>query len=762
MSVSKKTLKERRALSDARIIESAIKCFGKSGFTHTSLIQIAKNAGVTGALISQRYGTKEKLFYDVYFDVLERNFGDVNEDATPRECISYILSQIKNVSVNNPDDFAFFCMLYKSTDISKETVTLAEVNQKTINISRILSKAQKDGILPDGDVVKLVASFCGTVFLHLSLCKKYGLDIPEDDFYYKAIGFENNNVSMCSANNSDDKSYIKEQLIDILGKEYQTIWLISLKDMTMQIFKTDGKKSIPNSVNTALQLNSYDDARQWYVDNCVIEKHKDKVFKQTDLDYVLSMLKGGKSFFVEYGRLNSGQINFNQLCYDKIINPVTGENEYIALGFRNIDITKRAEFDDVTGLYLRQVFFKKAEEMLENYPNEQFDIVMSDIMDFKKINETYGAKCADDILRWQGRYLLNFASEKTIVGRYGGDQMVMFGTHNQIIDIVSSDSKEKYEQSERDNGLPASQVKLGVYLNVRKDDSIIASCDKAHTALNSIKHLYSKDVAYYNDEIKDHLDKQRRIENSMHESLENHDFKVYYQPKHSAQTGELIGAEALIRWIHPEYGFMSPADFIPLFEQNGFIEKIDEYVWNRTCENLRKWMDKGIKTVPISVNASILTMVKDNLFDDMINPVRKNNLSPSQLHIEVTETLMTENSDKLIKTLNKTRELGFAVELDDFGSGYSSLNVLSTFPIDILKLDMSFLQQFGDKKRSVVLESCIDMAQKLGFTTVSEGVELKEQRELLEKLGVDAIQGYYHSKPLPEDEFEMYMMEHSS
>jgi len=553
---------------------------------------------------------------------------------------------------------------------------------------------------------------------------------------------------------------INNQILNILSKQYQSVWLIKLEDLSLVTFSENKRKSFPQNIEAVQKMNNYDDARIWYIENNVVDYSKKRLLDQTSIDNVIHELSGEDSFYIEYGRQVGNKRNFNQIIYDKIVNS-DNETEYILMGFRDIEITKKSEIDDMTGLLTRAVFFDRAEEIIHDNPDEQFDVILSDIVDFKKINETYGVAVADSILKWNGDFLLSNRVKDTIIGRFGGDQMAIFGPHSSMSIITSTKLREEFNKAERENGLPSAIWKFGVYEYIPHDSSIVAICDKAHMALNTIKHHYIKDMAFYTDEIAREFEKQRRIENSMYKSLEEGDFQVYYQPKHDSKTGALVGAEALIRWIHPEYGFMSPADFIPLFEQNGFIVENDRFVWRRTCENLRRWLDKGIKTVPISVNASKLTMSNADIVANMKEAVQTYNLDASQLHIEITETLMTENTVDLVKKLNEIREAGFKVELDDFGSGYSSINVLSILPIDILKLDMSFMQEFGDKKRSLVLESCIDLAKKLGFETVSEGVEIKEQTVELERLGVDMIQGYYYSKPLPEQGFELYMMQHA-
>lgn len=554
------------------------------------------------------------------------------------------------------------------------------------------------------------------------------------------------------------REQLNEKLIVNLCKEFQSVWLIKLEDCSLEVFTSDVSKIGPYSVDIALNMVTYDNARLWYVEHCVVENSKEKVLKETALENVLAETEGGKSFFIEYGRTMGGEINFNQLWYDRILDD-EGTTKYIVMGFRDIDVRKRAEIDDLTGLLTRQTFFSKAEQMMREHPEEQFDVVISDIVDFKKINENYGVDVADDILKWEGIFLSKMSRENLLIGRYGGDQMALFGPHNVIDECMNQNNGATFWEAERTNGLPSISVKFGVYHDINHDRSIISSCDKAHTALNSIKRHYVKDVAFYDEKLKSQIDKQRRIENSMYDSLEKGDFKVYYQPKHDAKTGKLVGAEALIRWIHPEYGFMSPADFIPLFEQNGFIVENDKYVWVQTCKNLNKWEKMGIDTVPISINISKMTMSNVEV-DEMKSSVEKYNVNPNKLHVEITESLMADDIDELVEKLNEIRELGFEIELDDFGSGYSSLNVLSTLPLDVVKLDMSFMRQFGDEKRSKVLSACVSLAKDMGFKTVSEGVEFAAQKEVLSHLGVDIIQGYYYSKPLPEEEFEKYMLEY--
>jgi len=548
------------------------------------------------------------------------------------------------------------------------------------------------------------------------------------------------------------------KLMESLCKEFQSVWALDLSDLSMKLHSSNESIDLPEYLEDVPEKLDYNTARVWYAENIILAQHRERIISLSSIENVIKMTEGGKPYYLGYARTRQGKINYNQLCFDLVCDD-EGRTEYVLIGFRDIDERKNADVDNVTGLLTRDAFFRRADELLKLYPEKTFDLTISDIIDFKDINEVYGIDTADDILGWMGEFLAPVISENVVIGRYGSDQMVLMGTHDIVKDLISQEGMDNFLAAERNNGLPSIKVKFGVYTDVRHNSSIITSCDKAHAALNTVKAHYKNLIAYYNNDIEHQMYVTRKIEGSMRDSLENGDFKVYYQPKHDAVTGKLCGAEALVRWIHPDYGFMSPNDFIPLFEKNEFVVEVDGFVWRRTCENIRRWTDMGLKVVPVSVNASKLTFMQNNFLAKIQKAVRENNINPKMMHIEITETLMTENVDDLVMKLAALRAIGYGIELDDFGAGYSSLNVLSTLPIDTVKLDMSFIKQFDNEKRIKVLAACISLARELGYNTISEGVELREQSAILEALGVDMIQGFLFSHPLSEEEFEKYMAE---
>lgn len=551
------------------------------------------------------------------------------------------------------------------------------------------------------------------------------------------------------------KDILDEKIIKCLCDEYQSIWTIDVETDAMELHMIDASKTGPQLAEMASNLSLYEQARLWYCDDHVKREQQEYARYATSKQHILEQLEISGFYYVEFVRVIDGINNYNQLYYGTLEKNDSGITKFL-LGFRDIDGRTRAETDSLTGLFNRDAFLKYTLELIHHYPDRRFSIVISDIVDFKSINQRYGTEVGDKVLMSSAEYLRKLSGPGNVIGRYGGDQFAIVIDEEaaaKYLDIAENEFEVNYDKS-----LPPVTFKYGVYKDVTDKQLISVQCDNARLALNSIKHKYGQRVAVYDDKLRAEIELVRKIEENMRDALEERQFKVYYQPKHDALTGRITGAEALVRWIHPEYGFMSPADFIPTFERNGFITEVDDYVWLRTCENMRRWMDKGIDVVPISVNKSKLAFKTPHLLERIDKPARKFKIPKNLLHIEITESLMAEDVDNLVKIMEEIKAEGYKFDLDDFGAGYSSINILSTLPLDVVKLDMSFIKQFGIAKRIKVLAACINLAKNLGYSTISEGVETLEQINVLRTLGVDEIQGYFYSKPLPEEEFEQYLI----
>jgi EAL domain-containing protein (putative c-di-GMP-specific phosphodiesterase class I) len=283
--------------------------------------------------------------------------------------------------------------------------------------------------------------------------------------------------------------------------------------------------------------------------------------------------------------------------------------------------------------------------------------------------------------------------------------------------------------------------------------------DRAKTACDRIRGDFSRHIAYYNNDFYEKAKYQERLINDIDDAIKNKDLKVYYQPKYSIQgdTPVLRSAEALIRWQHPELGMISPGDFIPLFESNGLIQKLDRYVWKEAAFQVGKWKKENGVSVPVSVNVSRMDIYYPKLRDEFIELLEINGLDKNELMLEITESAYADNAEQLVTVIEKLRIDGFLIEMDDFGSGYSSLNMLTTIPIDALKMDMKFIRNMQkDEKSMKLVELVIDIAKFLGIPVIAEGVETEEQLMLLKERGCDIVQGYYFSKPVPPEEFTKF------
>ena len=427
----------------------------------------------------------------------------------------------------------------------------------------------------------------------------------------------------------------------------------------------------------------------------------------------------------------------------------------------NAENGSMSELDALTGLYTRQAFFRHAEKIISENPDFKFIITISELEGIKLLNEKDGKQAGDSKLKAVANFLRNSGDPCLLAGRFSGDQFVaLFRQDDDFEKGISMDDVSGALVTSPSEGVEEVRMRFAIYENVEHDVPVSVICDRALLALQTIRGKYGKRMAKYEEKLLIEHERKERIEECMREALESNQFRVYYQPKHDANTGELTGAEALIRWEHPEYGFMSPGEFIPIFEDNGFITEVDSFVWKKTCENLHKWIEKGLDVVPVSINASKLDFMRPDFFEKLNKASTEMDVPSGLLHIEVTESLFSDQIEELVGILSKCQENGYKIELDDFGSGYSSLNTLSILPLDVVKMDMSLVKAITDFKSMRVFSACINLARSLGLKTVSEGVETKEQMWAIRELGGDVIQGYYYSKPLSEEDFEKYLITH--
>lgn len=415
------------------------------------------------------------------------------------------------------------------------------------------------------------------------------------------------------------------------------------------------------------------------------------------------------------------------------------------------------KYDQLTGVYSKEFFYQYVARTLAINPDHQFDIICSDVENFKLVNERFGVEKGDELLCYIAEKYKEKLGENSVCGRIGADVFAILVEHWQ--GYSAEDFLREIEQEYREAPVQNMVIKWGIYEVSDRSIPVSGMCDRAILAVKRIKHQYNQIISRYDDTLRLALLKEQQILDNMEQALSEKQFQVYLQPKYDVQNNKVVGAEALVRWKNPEAGFIFPNDFIPLFEQNGFITKLDYYVWEEVCRLLQAWGKAGHPLVPISVNVSRVDFNLLVLAQEIVALVDRYELPHELLHLEVTESAYTDNPKQIITTVEELRCLGFKIEMDDFGSGYSSINMLSELPIDVLKLDMRFIQQESkamDKKS--ILSFVISLSKWLDLDTVAEGVETKEQVDLLRNMGCDYVQGYYYAKPMPAEEFEQYLV----
>ncbi|MBR6229344.1 MAG: EAL domain-containing protein [Eubacterium sp.] len=420
-------------------------------------------------------------------------------------------------------------------------------------------------------------------------------------------------------------------------------------------------------------------------------------------------------------------------------------------------IIEATERDHLTGLYTKEFFYQYAGQLERYYPDWEMDAVAIDVEHFHLLNELQGREFGDRVLKEIARTVNHLISTEAdgYACRYEADMYYVYCTHmdEDGYERMHAELIEALVKITKNNRI---RVRFGIYPKADRNIEMERRFDRAKQACDSIRNNYAISMAYYDTETYEKELFAERLIGDFEEAMQQGHLVVYYQPKYeiSGDEPKLASAEALIRWIHPEFGMVSPEAFIPLFETNGLIQQLDLYVWKQAAAQIAKWKKEYGVTVPVSVNVSRMDMYDPNLQTNLLQILRENGLSSEEYLLEVTESAYAEDSRQLIEVVDKLRSKGFRVEMDDFGSGYSSLNMLTTLPIDVLKLDMVFVKNVHtDEKALRLVELIMEIARYLGVTVVAEGVEYVEQYELLKKCGCDVIQGYYFSKPLPPEEW---------
>lgn len=418
--------------------------------------------------------------------------------------------------------------------------------------------------------------------------------------------------------------------------------------------------------------------------------------------------------------------------------------------------------DPITGGYNDNKFREVASKLLKD-SSGTYAIGCVNINNFRYINDMYGIECGNRVLADMFKKINDIVQDEGCYARVIADHfefIVKYFDRETFIYVLKT-YLSNIEANINDTDKVALKCSCGLYFIEDNNEKISHMLDKADIAIKSISEANSSEISVYDDKYANVLARNQKYTLSMEKALKDNEFKVYVQPKIDLITEKCIGGEALVRWISPSMGFISPGEFIPLFEKNGFVTEIDMFVLEQICKNISERLSENKPVVTISVNQSRLHLNNKYYVNNIEEIINKYNIPAQYIELELTENSFLDITYEIIGIINRLRRQGFSVSIDDFGSGYSSLNILKDISFDVLKIDQIFLNATDNNDRSAsIIKSVIDMAHEIDEKVVCEGVETKEQVELLRKLGCDIVQGYYYAKPMPLEEFNAYLDSH--
>lgn len=465
-------------------------------------------------------------------------------------------------------------------------------------------------------------------------------------------------------------------------------------------------------------------------------------------------------------KIIDNKIHYFDIEYRKLFDQ---KKEYIGFFLNLVDNTEKhlaleqerylATHDTLTGLYNKSHFAVKSAEILKSHPDEEWLLLSSNIKDFKLINDLFGMEKGDAMLKMEAGLLKERCHDGIVYGRIGGDKFAICMPKARFQEEYFTDAIQTMGQV-FNNDLYHLHIYIGVYEITDINEDISIMCDKANLAIKTLNENYARSIAYYNDTILNNTILEKQLVGDFDQALKEKQFCMYLQPQMTSE-GKMLGAEALVRWQHPKRGLIFPGDFIEVFEKTGLIYRLDRFIWELAVQKLARWQQEGHSDLYISVNISTKDFYYMNVYETITALVEKYRIIPSTLKLEITETAIMTGTAGELDMIEQFREYGFQVEIDDFGSGYSSFNTLKDMDVDVLKIDMGFLRTSKPEnleKSMSILNMIISLSKTLGLSVVTEGVETKEQVVKLSQMGCGIYQGYYFSKPIPVEEFEKRYM----
>jgi EAL domain-containing protein (putative c-di-GMP-specific phosphodiesterase class I)/GGDEF domain-containing protein len=494
---------------------------------------------------------------------------------------------------------------------------------------------------------------------------------------------------------------------------------------------------------------SYPTEYEDYLRESIILPEVEDCVRHMSLDAVKTSLAQNDRYELSYSMHEGDEIRRKKWVFSYL----DSDRDVIVHMRSDVTDTYMMQFDPVSGLYNRHQFQRLARNLLDENRDRRFLFVRFDIENFRAFNDLYGVAAGNRLIASIKDLFVTFHTNLSVCGHIEAEHFACVTSEEEYNIMPNIGRILKWLKSHNPDF--DFSPKIGVYPIDDPSLDIVSMSNRALLALNSIKGKYGAHLARYSEEMREKMLEEQSIANDMARALEDNEFEPYLQPQYNYLTETMTGAELLLRWNHPKKGLLTPKDFIPIFEKNGFITQIDKRVWAMACELQRRWLDMGLPVVPLSVNVSRADINDPDLYRTIGQLVDFNRLEPKHIRLEITETAYMQSPEQLIDAVKKLRAMGFMVEMDDFGSGYSSLNMLRDVEVDVLKLDMAFLRGSGSTPRGdSILHSVIRMARLLKIPVIAEGVETAEQAEYLSRAGCRLMQGYYFARPMCSADFE--------
>lgn len=539
--------------------------------------------------------------------------------------------------------------------------------------------------------------------------------------------------------------------IEALSSDYSSVYYVDCKKN--KVYPHRLSKEIEERFGSVLRQNPpYEQIIKRYIESEVIEDERQEMNLICSMENLKSLFTKKDIHIHDYRIKRNGEIRY---CRMKIVNlSENGEMDFFTFGFsdmtslKTVELEQYAFVDPLTGGNNYNGFKKKVRE---NGIDGSF--ISMDIHNFKIINTVCGVNRGDEVMKEIWKHFTYHSPENAICCRINADHFVMYVPKITERDVIKTIQILSFDLMDLSTDLEIP--KLIPYFGIskwNKTKEIETTISETNVAKNEAKYLKSDNYLFYSEEETKKILFEKKLEDAFASDLENGNFEIWYQPKYDPRENLMIGAEALTRWKQSDGTYLSPATFIPLFESDGLIKTLDEYVFRKVCEFQKNRLDNKKKIIPISINLSRASLYFGDVVARYRRIVESIKISPELIPIEITESATVGNEDSM-NVMKRFKSSGFPILMDDFGTGYSSLSSLNAFHFDTLKIDKSLVDYIGDANGNKLLEHTIGLSKDLGMKVTAEGVESETQVEFLKKLGCDSIQGFFYSKPLPPKEF---------